>query len=149
YTVGQDVVFGERQYAPETGAGRRLLAHELTHVVQQRGAAGLPSSRLRIGAPGDAFERPAAEAACAVVRGRPAPAITGLGGLALQGDLARPPAGAPDPVRQLTQVEIRAAITFNQDRFRDPYSIRVIRDVMGLEPVPAVVDEDLIRAVVE
>jgi hypothetical protein len=35
YTVGNDVVFGEGQYANETGAGRHLLAHELTHVVQQ------------------------------------------------------------------------------------------------------------------
>lgn len=38
YTVGRDVVFGEGQYAPGTHAGRRLLAHELTHVVQQRAA---------------------------------------------------------------------------------------------------------------
>ena len=35
YTVGRDVVFGTGQYAPETREGRRLLAHELTHVVQQ------------------------------------------------------------------------------------------------------------------
>jgi len=35
YTVGRDVVFGTGQYAPETTAGKRLLAHELTHVVQQ------------------------------------------------------------------------------------------------------------------
>ncbi len=35
YTVGRDVVFSAGQYAPETEAGRRLLAHELTHVVQQ------------------------------------------------------------------------------------------------------------------
>jgi hypothetical protein len=35
YTVGRDVVFGAGQYAPSTQAGRRLLAHELTHVVQQ------------------------------------------------------------------------------------------------------------------
>ena len=35
YTVGTNVVFGAAQYAPETFAGRRLLAHELTHVVQQ------------------------------------------------------------------------------------------------------------------
>jgi hypothetical protein len=34
-TVGHDVVFGAGQYAPETTAGQRLLAHELTHVVQQ------------------------------------------------------------------------------------------------------------------
>jgi hypothetical protein len=35
YTVGRDIVFGAGQYAPETAAGRRVLAHELTHVVQQ------------------------------------------------------------------------------------------------------------------
>ena len=39
YTVGRDVVFGAGQYAPHSGAGRRLLAHELAHTVQQRGAA--------------------------------------------------------------------------------------------------------------
>ena len=35
YTLGNDVVFGQGQYAPETSGGRRLLAHELTHVAQQ------------------------------------------------------------------------------------------------------------------
>lgn len=35
YTVGRDIVFGEGQYAPQTTPGRQLLAHELTHVVQQ------------------------------------------------------------------------------------------------------------------
>jgi hypothetical protein len=35
YTVGRNVVFGEGQYAPHTGTGRRLLTHELTHVIQQ------------------------------------------------------------------------------------------------------------------
>jgi len=41
YTVGRDVVFGAGQYAPETRAGKQLLAHELTHVVQQSAAASL------------------------------------------------------------------------------------------------------------
>jgi hypothetical protein len=43
YTVGQHVVFGDRQYAPETNQGKKLLAHELTHVVQQSriGASGV------------------------------------------------------------------------------------------------------------
>jgi hypothetical protein len=35
YTVGRDVVFGSEQFAPQTSQGRRLLAHELAHVVQQ------------------------------------------------------------------------------------------------------------------
>lgn len=38
YTVGSDVVFGTEQYAPTTPAGRRLIAHELVHVIQQTGA---------------------------------------------------------------------------------------------------------------
>jgi hypothetical protein len=40
FTLGRDVVFGAGQYAPGSEAGQRLLAHELTHVVQQR--AGTP-----------------------------------------------------------------------------------------------------------
>lgn len=40
YTVGHDVVFGAGKYAPDTWQGRRLLAHELTHVVQQTGHSG-------------------------------------------------------------------------------------------------------------
>ena len=35
YTVGRNIVFGAGRFAPETQEGRRLLAHELTHVVQQ------------------------------------------------------------------------------------------------------------------
>jgi hypothetical protein len=40
YTVGRDVVFGAGHYAPETREGRRLLAHELAHVVQQASSPG-------------------------------------------------------------------------------------------------------------
>ncbi|SDX51097.1 protein of unknown function [Hydrobacter penzbergensis] len=38
YTVGNHIVFKEGQYAPDTYEGKKLLAHELTHVVQQAGA---------------------------------------------------------------------------------------------------------------
>jgi outer membrane protein OmpA-like peptidoglycan-associated protein len=37
YTVGRDIVFGAGHYMPETLEGKRLLAHELTHVIQQAG----------------------------------------------------------------------------------------------------------------
>lgn len=40
YTIGRDVVFGAGQYAPRTSEGRKLLAHELAHVVQQTRGAG-------------------------------------------------------------------------------------------------------------
>jgi hypothetical protein len=38
FTVGRDIAFAPGQYAPHSGEGQRLLAHELTHVVQQGGA---------------------------------------------------------------------------------------------------------------
>lgn len=37
FTLGHDVVFGAGEYSPQTSSGRKLLAHELTHVVQQNG----------------------------------------------------------------------------------------------------------------
>ncbi|WP_017296929.1 eCIS core domain-containing protein [Nodosilinea nodulosa] len=39
YTVGQDIVFASQEYAPATTTGRRLLAHELVHTVQQSSGA--------------------------------------------------------------------------------------------------------------
>ncbi len=37
FTLGQDIYMGAGQYAPESDAGKRLLAHELTHTIQQAG----------------------------------------------------------------------------------------------------------------
>ena len=47
YTVGSNIVFRTEQFAPDTANGRRLLAHELTHVVQQRRNGRSASSTLR------------------------------------------------------------------------------------------------------
>ncbi|MGN6510695.1 MAG: eCIS core domain-containing protein [Chitinophaga sp.] len=38
FTTGNDIFFNKGQYAPQSSSGRQLLAHELTHVVQQNGA---------------------------------------------------------------------------------------------------------------
>lgn len=65
YTVGRDVVFGTNLYAPGTISGQRLLAHELTHVVQQ-GATGLPDD-LRIGSSVNSSEREAQQVASIVL----------------------------------------------------------------------------------
>jgi uncharacterized protein DUF4157 len=46
YTSGHDIVFGSGRFAPETPAGRRLLAHELAHVVQQTGTSDGLQTRL-------------------------------------------------------------------------------------------------------
>jgi hypothetical protein len=45
YTVGQNIVFGLGHYAPDRISGKKLLAHELTHVVQQM-SSSTPSLRM-------------------------------------------------------------------------------------------------------
>ena len=44
YTVGRDIVFGKRQYQPYEREGRRLIAHELAHVIQQH--SNIPSASV-------------------------------------------------------------------------------------------------------
>ncbi|MEK6321043.1 MAG: DUF4157 domain-containing protein [Acidobacteriota bacterium] len=51
YTVGPDVVFGAGQYALSTKSGQSLLAHELTHVVQQTSSVSTLQAELEVGAP--------------------------------------------------------------------------------------------------
>ncbi len=58
WTVGSDIAFGSGRYSPFTPFGAGLLAHELTHVVQQSGASG-SRAELRIGRSDDAYEREA------------------------------------------------------------------------------------------
>jgi hypothetical protein len=72
YTVGNDIVFQSGQYAPDTAAGKRMLAHELTHVVQQRSGPvdGTPApGGINISNPSDAFERAAERSADQVMAG--------------------------------------------------------------------------------
>jgi len=69
YTVGSNVVFGAGQYTPGTNEGRRLMAHELTHVVQQEQtpANTIAPSSLSISDPSDASEHAADGMADSVV----------------------------------------------------------------------------------
>jgi hypothetical protein len=73
YTVGQHIVFAERQYAPGTDAGRRLLAHELAHVIQQNQEG---RSARRVSEPNDPRETAAETMAENVLRKTPGPAVT-------------------------------------------------------------------------
>jgi hypothetical protein len=57
YTVGSHIVFGARQYAPDTFWGRALMAHEFTHVLQQNGSSA--NGPLEIGAENGASEQEA------------------------------------------------------------------------------------------
>src|SRR5438067_12993549 len=75
YTVGSDVVFQSGQYAPESDSGKRMLAHELSHVVQQRSGpvAGTPApGGIKISHPADSFEQAAENSADRVMSSAPA-----------------------------------------------------------------------------
>jgi hypothetical protein len=66
YTVGNDVVFQSGKYQPESDSGKRMLAHELTHVVQQRSGpvAGTPApGGINVSHPSDSFEQAAESSA--------------------------------------------------------------------------------------
>ncbi|HEU4560851.1 MAG TPA: DUF4157 domain-containing protein [Longimicrobium sp.] len=69
YAVGTHLVFGAGRYVPGSAGGNRLIAHELAHVVQQRGAPSSIQPELEIGAAEDPAEREADAAAAAVTAG--------------------------------------------------------------------------------
>src|SRR5262245_50606774 len=76
YTVGSNVVFGHSRYRPDSGDGRRLLAHELAHTVQQSASpAALSGGQLKVEPPGTGHER-AAETAATNAAPRPTLAPT-------------------------------------------------------------------------
>lgn len=57
YTVGHNIVFGAGRFAPESHQGRRLIAHELTHVVQQSVTEGIGAGDKRGLSPNPALQR--------------------------------------------------------------------------------------------
>jgi len=84
YTVGSDVVFGPGRYEPSQPEGRRLLFHELAHVVQQEGAG------TRRGTASAAEREAAALSEEAVHGGHVRPAVRSAAGLQLQPEAEKP-----------------------------------------------------------
>jgi hypothetical protein len=79
YTVGSDIVFQSGRYEPQTPTGQRVLAHELTHVVQQRSGPvdGTPAGGgIQISDPSDRFEQAAEQSADLVMSAGPPAAAT-------------------------------------------------------------------------
>ncbi|MGH7512923.1 MAG: DUF4157 domain-containing protein [Gemmatimonadales bacterium] len=136
YTVGHDIVFGAGQLVPGTTAGRRLLAHELTHVIQQAGGRA---------------QRHVARTASLEPRRDEEEDTTADSSLILQRDLAIEPPRPRAIGRTLTAAEMQAAIAFDQRVVGviGAAGLHELRDVLGISPEPAVVDEDFVRAVVQ
>lgn len=90
YTVGSNVVFQRDSYDPSSSQGQTMLAHELTHVVQQRNGPvdGSPAGGgINVSHPSDRFEREAASTAERAMAAPPperAPAAAGEAAPAVQ-----------------------------------------------------------------
>jgi len=66
FTTGKDIFFGQGEYNPQSAAGREILAHELTHVLQQGGST--LQSKLTVSQPEDPCEEEADRFARAVMQ---------------------------------------------------------------------------------
>ena len=75
FTTGHDIFFGEGQYNPHSAGGQELIAHELTHVVQQSSGVVPSRGKMTVNVRGDRFEQEANAAAKAAVTGSPAAAV--------------------------------------------------------------------------
>jgi hypothetical protein len=80
FTTGSDIFFRAGEYRPGSSGGRELIAHELTHVVQQQGA--VQTSSLTLGPPGDRFEQEAESVAQRVMRDEAVSVAAGAPGVA-------------------------------------------------------------------
>jgi len=112
YTVGNDVVFQSGKYEPESDSGKRTLAHELTHVVQQRSGpvAGTPApGGIQISHPSDRFEQAAEGSADRVMSSASA---------------AAPVAAAPAPVQREEDDEEEVQGTFVQREGEDEEEVQ-------------------------
>jgi hypothetical protein len=81
FTVGDHILFGAGHHSPASGAGRRIMAHELAHVVQQRSGAVTGTAGpdgISVSDPADRFER-AAESVATRVMAHPSGAPPVLG----------------------------------------------------------------------
>ena len=82
YTVGRDIVFGDNQYAPRTLSGQHLLAHELTHTVQQGMTSYQPDHSLTLNEPAE-LEHQAQTNGAAVATNNPISNVNSSHGTAL------------------------------------------------------------------
>lgn len=115
FTTGQDIYFGRGAYQPASPQGRGLLAHELTHTIQQRGGRLGAQQALEVVPPDDPLEQQAEQASNAVMRDmRPAapstiarPPILRSGASVIQ----RQVAAAPPPVSANARAPVQASVT--------------------------------------
>lgn len=112
YAVGEHVVFGAGRYAPHTAPGRRLMAHELAHVAQQRHVPASVPSRLALGPVDAPEEREADAAAAAVLRGAPARIQPAPAAVAREPEEGEEPVAGPADLAEVTATGAGAPVMF-------------------------------------
>jgi hypothetical protein len=75
FTTGSDIFFRQGEYDPASSSGQELIAHEMTHVVQQSTGAVSPGSGMTVNAPGDIYEQEADSVAKAVLSAPPSASL--------------------------------------------------------------------------
>src|SRR5947209_2715783 len=100
YTVGTSVVFDRGQFAPHSGHGRKLLAHELTHVMQQ-GATESHEQPLTVGALDDTYEHQAERISSSILSATRPSAVRHASSSTPGMNLLRVPGGATVIQRQV------------------------------------------------
>lgn len=134
FTVGTDVAIRRSEYRPGTRQGRRLLAHEVAHVIQQTaaGTARIDRQPASAGAGGATGAKTAGS-----VKSASDERSTGSGG---QGEV--------QTVGQLLSVrEAQAAIRYNEQRFHN-WGMELVQDMVGA-PVTGTADRRTVRMVTQ
>jgi peptidoglycan hydrolase-like protein with peptidoglycan-binding domain len=147
YTVGANIAFDTERFIPATVGGKRLLAHELAHVVQQQDAAGSQNQWI-VSRSDHPLEREADSVAAQVSRDRAVThqqLLTGTSSQIVQRDLAlEPPVVVPEQP-ELTDAQAQAAIRYNRASYGVD-STRLIQDLVGVEQT-GTFDEATVRAI--
>jgi len=126
YTVGSDVAFARGRHAPSSAEGRRLLAHELTHVVQQTSARTFPLSEASAEAEAEKNEEK-------VVSGRLASVRAGLAAPLLQRKAGQSQKPEDDPALQpILEAFQRAQLAPDDDTKMMIYGSEVVYGLIRL-----------------
>lgn len=136
YAIGRNIVFGAGHYAPATDRGRRLLAHELTHVAQQGQARGMVSPSTTAHARSEAEARQAARAVLDPTVVGPLPISPAPVAVAPDNGKSRQPFKISDTDMQNLQSTVRQLMDLVDDKTKE----RILRN--DTVAVGLVVDSD-------
>ena len=131
FTQGYNIYFSAGEYAPHDPMRRRLLAHELAHVVQQKGAEPQAGSPLRLTQPGDTAERSADEASDAIARGDMPRALPSTGIVIARGPDDKPGAAPPVPSRTPPRKHIDREVDVENGSIVETFDFYMRTDELG------------------